>query len=242
MKKITVLVLIVFICNLCSFGTVFANDHCIESISCANHHGIKGNFKIPTITSGWNSTTGYWNKINFEEWIPVKNTSSWFEVGYKKGAINMGNNVAENYDGFFKAKFIDGVFTASKITSKSATVGTEYTITIVDYIDNNNLWEIYIGSTYIGAFSDTVGYVNGSTDDQGFEVVNTDYSSQSIASTYISEQYYFARDTDDYDNDGNTTEVIWKKWSNKTVTATDNTGLVNCSYSSANNKTTFTQQ
>lgn len=239
-KVVLALITLLLVVNFSNIA--LGQTYCQTQITNVNHHGLKGDFKIPTTTSGY--VAGSANKINLEEWLFVDDGSgyyAWVELGYKNGQINI-NGTNEYYNGFFRAKQINGVFVAEKL-NKSYTLGTTYTFTIVDSVDNSHLYETYVGSTYFGAFSSNPNYSNsGLTDQQGFEIGNTTQANQSISSTIVDNQYYFARDTDDYDHDGNTTEIIWKKWNNKTVSIYDDTGLVNLSYSTTNNTSTYTQQ
>lgn len=195
----------------------------------ASTYGIKGDFKIPSCNAGWSSSSdNRYNKINFEEWLPVNgNSGDWLELGYKKGNTADGTGNTAYYNGFFQSKQVDGVYTYRSL-DKSFEVGEIYTFTIVD-VDSKNLWEIYVGSTYFGTFgvSPSVASKNELID-QGFEITNHN-ATQSISSTTITNQMYYNGSR-------------WVSLANRFYTTSDSSNLLSVSYDTDKNKTTFSKQ
>ncbi|MPN24314.1 hypothetical protein SDC9_171711 [bioreactor metagenome] len=168
-----------------------------------------------------------------EEWLTVNAAPDWFEIGYMDGAIDPQNDgVSEDYTGFYKAKSINGNYWEAKLI-KTATVGTRYTFTIVDF-SAQNLWEIYIGSTYFGSFADSVGPFNGDFNYQGYEVnIEPGSTTPTLSSTDITNQMFYSSTAGTYS---------WKNWSTGTVAVDNsNTWGLTASWSSTNNKTTITK-
>lgn len=192
--------------------------------------GVKGDFKLPSIDSNYSSTYNS-NFITFEQWITVNGTSEdWLEIGYMDGAIDPENDGSEDYKGFFKAKCIGEDYWEAKL-NKTATVGTTYTFTIVD-VNNANLWEIYIGSTYFGSFSGNITNSYDLRGDQGYEFnIAPGSGTPTRNTTNVSNQQYR------YNS-------IWNNWSNLStkVSENDNTPYISTvDYDSTYNKTTFTK-
>ena len=207
----------------------------LEDSSYYGARGAKGDFKLPSIDSHWTSTYDE-NFITFEQWLYVNGTSNdWLELGYMDGAIDPENDgVREDYTGFFKAKRLGGSggeYWESKL-DKTATVGTVYTFSIVD-VNASDLWEIYIGSTYFGSFSGTITRSYDLVMDQGYEFnIEPGSTAHSRDSTEITNQYYRYNGT-------------WSPWSNLSsyvnIYNTATSYITTVSYSSSNNKTTFTK-
>ncbi|MCX7745300.1 MAG: hypothetical protein N2645_00190 [Clostridia bacterium] len=225
-KKLSCIILSFFIVSF-TFNTCFAGSWSNYAVSLLynkdNVRGLKGDFKIPSINAQW-SNTYKWNFITFEEWIPVNGSSGdWFEIGYMDGSIN---NSGTYYKGCFKAKMMNGVYVEAKLNNTVYT-GSRYTFTIVDQYAQN-LWEIYIGSTYLGSFADTVGPATGRTYEQGYETNIEPGSPYPITgSTDITNQSYRVNGT-------------WCLWGNS------GSYMNTCPYVNAvynfNNSSTFTQQ
>lgn len=199
-------------------------------ISNSGYRGLKADFKLPSIDAHRSSLTPY-NFITFEEWLTVNNATDWFEIGFMDGDIDPGTG-DEDYTGFYKAKSINGVYREDKLI-RSYSVGTTYTMTIVD-VNAANLYEVYIGSQYFGSFSDSVSPVNADYDYQGYEVnIQPGSPSPTLSSATIENQSYYGAVNGTWG---------WRSWSGKTV-STDNSNSwgLSASYSSTNNKTTITK-
>lgn len=193
-----------------------------------NARGLKGDYKIPSINSNWSSTY-YANFIAFTEWLPINGTTGdWLELGYMDGAIDPEGDGNEDYTGCYRAKKINGVYSEAKL-NVSVSVGNRYTFTIVDY-NAQNLWEIYIGSTYLGNFSTSVGPGSGDTLDQGYENnIQPGSPTPTVGSTDILNQSYRLNGS-------------WSLWDSSLVGLTDTSQYVNITYNSQNKSSTFTSQ
>lgn len=229
MKKRLLLIIVALVTlsfsNVCFAGTW--SEYGISYVYEDGTRGLKGDFKLATIDAKWTSTYDS-NFITFEQWMPVNgSTGDWFEIGYMDGAIDPENDgTSVDYTGFYKAKRVNGSYWESKL-NKTATVGTRYTFSIVDF-NSQNTWEIYIGSTYFGSFADSVSTSTGQSLDQGYEInIEPGSNEPIITSTDITNHYYRKNGS-------------WIAWSTDTVATYDNTSEVYLSYSSTNNKTTFT--
>lgn len=231
-RRLAIITTIIAIVSLSFSNVCFAgawSEYAISYVYEDGTRGIKGDFKLPSINANWTSTYDS-NFITFEEWMPVNGTTGdWFEIGYTDGAIDPENDgTTEDYTGFYKAKRVNGAYWEAKLV-KTATVGTRYTFTIVD-VNAQNLWEIYIGSTYFGSFADSVSSSTGQSHDQGYEInIEPGSSTPTVSSTDITNHYYRKNGS-------------WVLWSSDTVNTYDDTSRVNVSYSSTDNKSTFTAQ
>jgi hypothetical protein len=146
------------------------------------------------------------------------------------GALGHNGGATIDWNGFYIAKEINGVYNEDKLI-KTATPGTTYTFTIVD-VNEANIWEIYVGSTYFGSFADKVSSYNGDFDYQGYEVsVDPNTSPAPILnSAIIDTEMYYKNKT-------------WNNFSTGICVAhnTSTKGLT-ASYSSSTNKTTITKK
>lgn len=222
-RKISILILTMILSLILYSNIAFAATHQYATANVTNngHRGIMGDFKLPYINAGW-STTYPNNFITFEQWLRVNNTSDWFEIGYMDGSMRANQGPVEYYTGFFKAKSINETYVEDKLI-KTATVGTRYTFEIVDF-NANNLWEIYIGSTYFGSFTDRVPSVSYGTSNQGYEKYVDGSSVLSV--TDITNQYYRS-------------QGVWNKWSTGTVVTSNSISGFTASYNSSTNTTTI---
>ena len=225
MKKIASLLMSLVLVICCfSTATYAATTEYALVRAPGGDYGLEGNFKLPTLVSGWDSGTNATNKINFELWLPVNNSTDWLELGYKHGNKADGTSNYAFYNGFFKSKYVNGVYGYGSL-NKSFSVGTTYTFEIVD-VNKAGLWEIYIGSTYFGSFADTVGLsTTSNTHDLGFEITKNS-SAMSISDTTITNLKYYNGSS-------------WKTLNNKTVSTSNSSSLVNASYNSSTNVATF---
>lgn len=234
-KKLLALILAVTFCVSMLPSVTYAgtwSQYSRTKLTNNAYRGLKGDFKLPSIDAQYTSTYEY-NFITFEEWLTVNAAPDWFEIGYMDGALDPENDgTTEDYKGFYKAKSIDGNYWEAKLV-KTATVGTRYTFTIVD-VDAQNLWEIYIGSTYFGSFADSVDPYNGDFNYQGYEVsVEPGSATPILNSTDITNQMFYSSTSGTYS---------WKNWSTGTVvTHNNNSWGLTASWSSADNKTTITK-
>ena len=223
---------IVALASLSLSNAGFAGDwseYAMSNVCEDDVRGLKGDFKLPSINANWTSTYDS-NFIKFKEWIAVNDTScDWFEIGYMDGSIDPEKDgTAEDYTGFFKAKSINGEYWEAKLV-KTATVGTRYTFTIID-ASAQNLWEIYIGSTYFGSFADSVSSNTCGCHNQGYEInIEPGSSAPTVSSTDITNSYYRKNGS-------------WVLWSSGTALTFDSTSRADVCYSGINNTSTFTAQ
>ena len=228
MKRFMKVVPLLLITILCFSSVTHAATTTYSLVSCSGgDYGLKGNFKLPTLVSAWDSGTNKYNKINFELWLPVNgSTGDWLELGYKHGNKADGTTNTAFYNGFFKSKQVNGVYGYGSL-NKAFSVGTTYTVTIVD-VNKQGLWEIYIGQTYFGSFADTVAPSTSSfTNDYGYEVTRQS-GTQSTTSTTITNMNYY---------DGS-----WKSISGKYPSPYNTSTIVTASYNSSTNTATFTKK
>jgi len=191
-----------------------------------SYRGIKGDFNIPNIDAKWANNNGSF--ITFEEWITVNAAPDWFEIGYMDGHMDPEQDgVGYDYRGCFKAKQINGAYVEWPL-DKAVSVGTRYTFTIVDFYANN-LWELYIGSTYLGSFSDRVSPVDADYNYMGYEHNIPSGVTPTFGATNITNQYFRSQGQ-------------WTTWNNDEVWTEDTSSFVNPSWNSPANSTSFTVQ
>lgn len=182
---------------------------------------------LPTLNPNW--TSGTENKINYEFWFNINNSSSaWVEMGYHKGYdwnTDGSANTSSSYNGCFTAKATSSSWDLVKLSSlnwnagQSHTMGVElYSSYFCDIRSDGTAWLSWINTT-----TSNTGSI-----DAGLEWGVSNGASQSISLPSSM-------------TDLNTrVSGTWKTWSSIGGVYTSNSHSgVTATFDSANNKINF---